>query len=567
LPKETIAIMLQQSDEGSKRPAGASRSSLRSQGMTFLTGGRGSVRSPRPTVLDANASQLSFGFAQASHTILECAGTMKLTVAASCDHSYDIDLRYTTIEGTAKAGARFVHTEGTLHFGPNQMEKTIEVQILDNSTWEEEEEFVVELFDLAVSQQGGSSSSSAVPQISTAQATVTVLNDDLPAIISFATQEIYTSEGQTLVLQVTRSQNCAGESTVHYRTQSGSAMEKKDFTAIEGTLVFQDGQTHQLLEVQILHSHGVVCERNEKFKVRLEKASVGAKFDPETDGGAEAALCEVIIQGNTQPSALQRLYLRWCNEDRLKEGMRHWAAQFQDALYCNGSAEAQASATQTEWFFHCLCLFWKLLFAFVPPPIFFGGWLCFWIALGMIGFVTAIVGDMASLLGCCIGIPDDITAITLVALGTSLPDTFASKVAAQQEDTADNSIGNITGSNCVNVFLGLGLPWTIAACYWSAAGMNEDWLNRDYKGSIFKDLYTERYPKGGFIVPAASLGFSVTVFTVCALLCLLLLFFRRVTYGGELGGPKPAQTRDSVILSSLWLLYIIASITYSLTSS
>jgi len=59
-----------------------------------------------------------------------------------------------------------------------------------------------------------------------------------------------------------------------------------------------------------------------------------------------------------------------------------------------------------------------------------------------------------------------INAITIVALGTSLPDLFASKSAALQERYADNSIGNVTGSNSVNVFLGLGLPWLIATIYW-----------------------------------------------------------------------------------------------------
>ena len=75
-----------------------------------------------------------------------------------------------------------------------------------------------------------------------------------------------------------------------------------------------------------------------------------------------------------------------------------------------------------------------------------------------IGLVTALVADLAGLLGCVVGMGDAITAITLVALGTSLPDTFASKSAAQQDPYADASIGNITGSNSVNVFLGLGLP-------------------------------------------------------------------------------------------------------------
>jgi solute carrier family 8 (sodium/calcium exchanger) len=48
----------------------------------------------------------------------------------------------------------------------------------------------------------------------------------------------------------------------------------------------------------------------------------------------------------------------------------------------------------------------------------------------MIGAVTFIVGEVATVLGCVIGLKASITAITLVAMGTSLPDTFASMTAA-----------------------------------------------------------------------------------------------------------------------------------------
>lgn len=44
-----------------------------------------------------------------------------------------------------------------------------------------------------------------------------------------------------------------------------------------------------------------------------------------------------------------------------------------------------------------------------------------------------------------------------------LSDTFASKVAAIQDKYADASVGNVTGSNAVNVFLGIGIAWTMAA--------------------------------------------------------------------------------------------------------
>jgi len=36
-------------------------------------------------------------------------------------------------------------------------------------------------------------------------------------------------------------------------------------------------------------------------------------------------------------------------------------------------------------------------------------------------------------------------------------------VAAVQDEYADASVGNVTGSNAVNVFLGIGIAWTIAA--------------------------------------------------------------------------------------------------------
>ena len=115
--------------------------------------------------------------------------------------------------------------------------------------------------------------------------------------------------------------------------------------------------------------------------------------------------------------------------------------------------------------FHFITIGWKLFFSIVPPPHHAGGWACFFSALAVIGIVTAVVGEFANLFGCILGIKPSITAITFVALGTSLPDTFASMAAARADKYADNAIGNVTGSNSVNVFLGLGLPWVLASIW------------------------------------------------------------------------------------------------------
>jgi Ca2+/Na+ antiporter len=77
----------------------------------------------------------------------------------------------------------------------------------------------------------------------------------------------------------------------------------------------------------------------------------------------------------------------------------------------------------------------------------------------VIGLLTAVVSDLATIFGCIVGLKDTVTAIVFVALGTSMPDTFASKLAAVNEQYADCSVGNVNGSNAVNVFLGLGLPF------------------------------------------------------------------------------------------------------------
>jgi len=64
---------------------------------------------------------------------------------------------------------------------------------------------------------------------------------------------------------------------------------------------------------------------------------------------------------------------------------------------------------------------------------------------GFSGFQSALVEQLAGLLGCVVNLKTAVSGITLVALGTSVPDTFASRTAAIQDEHADAAIGNITG--------------------------------------------------------------------------------------------------------------------------
>ena len=221
-----------------------------------------------------------------------------------------------------------------------------------------------------------------------------------------------------------------------------------------------------------------------------------------------------------------------------------WAMQMKKSVQLGPSIDEDDmilnDVTGFEAAFHFLAITWKCIFSLIPPPNYWGGKGCFVISLTFIGLVTAIVGEVASLLGCVLGIQESITAITLVALGTSLPDTFASMTAARTSESADAAIGNVTGSNSVNVFLGLGLPWAIAVTY--------------------RNSLPETSPIREYEVPSKGLAFSVFMFLIVAVVCFIILIARRIFIGGELGGPAVSKYISACICCSLWAIYIVMSI-------
>jgi solute carrier family 8 (sodium/calcium exchanger) len=223
-------------------------------------------------------------------------------------------------------------------------------------------------------------------------------------------------------------------------------------------------------------------------------------FDPTTDGGADKAVATVtIISDEAVRNKVDELAaLMAFNADDAALSASTWKEQFFEAFEYEGTSAL-------DMLMYLLALPWKVAFAFTPPPRITGGILCFFVTLAFIGLLTALIGDLAAHMGCCMGLKPSITAITFVALGTSLPDTFASRTAAKSEPYADASIGNITGSNSVNVFLGLGLPWMIAAIYWgyfATDARQQQWRERYSSAS----WYIPRHAHWIFVVEASRSG-------------------------------------------------------------
>lgn len=332
----------------------------------------------------------------------------------------------------------------------------------------------------------------------------------------------------TAQVAVVRTKGADGTAYVHWRTKSQTAKEGEDFHGGEGKLVFEHGETLKNIEIPIVDDFE--NEKDEHFEVEL--------FDPSPGSGlGHITKTTVTITSDEEfTTIVNRLMLMTnTNVEKVRLHSATWVGQIRDAMNVNGGDIENATAL--DYVMHFITFGWKVLFALVPPTGFMGGWLTFFVSLGAIGLLTAVIGDLAGIFGCIVGLEDTVTAITFVALGTSLPDLFASKGCARSEKYADNAIGNVTGSNSVNVFLGLGLPWVFAASYWHVKGVPFD-------------------------VPSESLGFSVGIYCATSISCIALLMLRRhlTFFGkGELGGPRLGALLSAGFLVFLWILYIVLS--------
>ncbi|XP_047348834.1 sodium/calcium exchanger 1 isoform X3 [Vespa velutina] len=506
-----------------------------------------------------NVNAMRVFFEPGHYTVMENVGTFEIGVTrAGGDLNKSCTVDYSTEDGSAEAGSDYVSAKGTLTFESGETKKTIQLSVIDDELFEEDEHFYVRLSNV----------SQPAMLVSPSLATVMILDDDHSGIFGFPERdiELVESVGQ-YPLRVVRYSGARGRVIIPYRTIEGTAKPGKQYVHTEGSLTFEDNQTEKTVSMEIIEEDSY--EKDALFYVelgepQLQGAEAGIAVAAELKQPEERTEEEkMALLGKPKLGEVSKAQIRIKESKEFKNtvdklvqranasillGTSSWKEQFTEALTVSGGDEEDdaegggsggggesSSPTPADYLMHSITIFWKVLFAFVPPTDIAGGYLCFAVSIFGIGVVTAVIGDVASYFGCTLGIKDSVTAVVFVALGTSIPDTFASKVAACQDKYADASVGNVTGSNAVNVFLGIGIAWSIAAIYHACHGDQ-------------------------FVVEPGNLAFSVTLFCTEACLVILVLLLRRTkSIGGELGGPFVPKLITSAFLFSLWLFYLIMS--------
>merc|ERR1712241_23208 len=517
------------------------------------------------------------------YTVMESVGSFEVTIVREGgDLSLPVCVDYKTEDGTACSPDDYTGVSGTLTFGPGVTEQQVELSVEDDDVFEEDEHFYIRISNprrkdgMDIPQMASLVDGAMVPSLQLGtphMATIMILDDDHSGVFQFQEQEIEINESVgTFELLVERCSGARGNVALPYECEEGTAKAGKDYEHQSGKLVYNNEENKKYIEIPIIEEESY--EKNVVMYVQFGEPEhiagtgegEGVNYEeldakkPEdlTDEEKIALLGRPCLGETTKitirireskefKSSVDRMMQK--GNASLMVGASSWKDQFLEAFTVQaggdddeeeeggdeegeeGEAE-EKMPTCGDYIMHFLTLFWKIIFAFIPPAGIANGYPCFVISIAMIGICTAVIGDVAGHLGCFIFLKDSVNAIAFVALGTSVPDTFASKTAAIQDEYADNSVGNVTGSNAVNVFLGIGIAWSMAAIYWAAKGETFD-------------------------VKVGSLGFSVTIFCVEALIAIMVLLLRRTpAVGGELGGPKAVKTVTSGLFVCLWVTYV-----------
>uniref|UniRef100_H2Z6E9 Calx-beta domain-containing protein n=1 Tax=Ciona savignyi TaxID=51511 RepID=H2Z6E9_CIOSA len=514
-------------------------------------------------------------FDAVSCSVMENCGTVKIIVVRVGDISREARVRYETFDGTANAGDDYVATNGTLTFNNHH----------PNDDGYESSDLILNIsFSVLLSYANSNLKQKLSKQTMAMElryflrithvfglgciAFVSFIDErgKHPGTIEFTKPSYLVKESiGTAYIPLQRTNGADGVVKVKYRTSDVSGKDGVHYRGKQGTVTFEHGEDVKNIDIEIINDHNT--KKDENFQVLVlwilifytisyislvhKYFSIAVQtphfvFFPQitilsASGGATLGHTQktvVTVVGDDEFDGLVRRVVAKTHLKllKMKLGSQSWSEQFTQAMTVNGGDVE--SATAGNYVMHFFTVGFKVIFAIVPPPSIWGGWACFGVSLCFIAILTAIVGDLAGIFGCLVNLKSTVNALPFVALGTSLPDLCASRILAKSEPHADNSIGNVTGSNSVNVFLGLGLPWVIASVYWK----------------VKQDT--------AFPVPSDTVRFSIFLYSVTAIFALLTLVARHyipALGGAELGGPKTPKIATVVFFILLWILYVLLS--------
>ena len=221
------------------------------------------------TILDRTLSAGAFAYSAPNYTVSEGGGVgytnVLITVLRTNGASGIVSVGYSTSDGTASAGVKYVATAGVLTYGDGEMSKSFVVPVINTATIEPTENFNLSLYN----PTGG-----AGLDVQT-NASVTILNTNIGIVFASATNTVLETQPYAII-NVVRYNNTQGTATVNYATTNGTALAGVDYTASSGTLTFNDGVSQAAILVPLLRNTNATGDL--QFTIGLANPSSAAQI-------------------------------------------------------------------------------------------------------------------------------------------------------------------------------------------------------------------------------------------------------------------------------------------------
>lgn len=195
--------------------------------------------------------------------------TASVTISLDKAADGDVNLDYATSNGVAESGDDYTAANGSLTIAQGQTSTSIDIDILGDEQYEQDEQLVVNIFNI-----------SAGIDIENDEAFVTIINDDVPALII---EPIYVTENDTdnsvatfnLMLEAVATTDVS----MDYETIDGTAESNEDYLSQQGTLTIPQGETSATIDIEI--QGDIEEEGSEVFELVLSNLQGESKLETE----------------------------------------------------------------------------------------------------------------------------------------------------------------------------------------------------------------------------------------------------------------------------------------------
>jgi hypothetical protein len=262
-----------------------------SSGLTLGTPSSATITIQGSGVVTPPTSAGTLSLSASLYTVAQSAGMVTISVTRTGGSDGAVSVHYATADGTAGAGADYTAKSGTLSWADgDSTSQSFTIPISTALGFDGQKTFIIGLD----TPTGGAS-------LGAASATIAITGSGAPPAttagslsLSASSYSVKQSAG-TLTISVTRTGGSDGAVTVNYATSNGTAKSGTDYTAINGTLSWADGDSaSKTFAVAI--SNATAFSGSRTFTIKLSSVTGGAAL------GSPVSATATITGGGTAGS-------------------------------------------------------------------------------------------------------------------------------------------------------------------------------------------------------------------------------------------------------------------------